>query len=70
LSSKVPRRVAQLRATLANHTRNGRPVTDLRRELRAEVLAEKIKAAVAEWPEFTDSQRSRLAALLAPGGAE
>jgi hypothetical protein len=41
-------------------------VDDLRREFRTERLAEHIEKALATAPPLTDSQRVRLAALLAP----
>ena len=65
-SKPPPPRIAKLRATLASYTRAGRPTDDLKRELRAEVLSERIREAVSTWPELTSDQRARLAAILAP----
>lgn len=41
---------------------------DLRRDLKAEQLADYIKRVVDEAPELTPSQRDRLALLLRGGG--
>ena len=46
----------------------GADVTDLRRQLRAERLAEHIEKIVAQAPPLANEQRERLAALLAPAG--
>lgn len=43
-------------------------VTELRRQLKAERLAEHIAKVVAEAPPLTDEQRDRLAVLLRGGG--
>jgi len=42
-------------------------VTDLRRQLRAERLAEHVAAVVAEAPPLTPEQRDRIAVLLRGG---
>lgn len=60
-------RARTIRATIG-HRKSKDPnadVTDLRRELRKERLAEQIAAAA---PELTAEQRADLAALLAPAG--
>jgi hypothetical protein len=57
------------RAKIANTLRRdpAADVTELRREMRAEQLADHIKAAVDASPPLTDGQRARLAALLSGG---
>lgn len=54
------------------HAKRANPdadVTDLRRQLRAERLAEAIKKTVDEAPPLTAEQRDRLALLLRGGDA-
>lgn len=51
------------------HAKKANPaadVTELRRQLKAERLAEYIKATVDAAPALTNEQRDRLAALLRP----
>jgi hypothetical protein len=70
---------ARARARLASAcaTRNRRPddleavaqVDDASRDYWAETLAEYVAAVVAKAPPLTDTQRTRLAALLHKGGA-
>lgn len=60
-----------LRGRLAAESRH-RPTedhTDLRRELKAETLAEHIAKTVAAWPPLLPEQRDRLALLLRGGEA-
>ena len=59
-------KIARLRGQVARRQQLGEPVDDLRAELRTEVLAESIAKAVADWPPLSQSQKARLAALLAP----
>jgi type II secretory pathway predicted ATPase ExeA len=58
------------RSKLANAVKDGAdPATvgDLRRDMRAEKLAETIQKTVATWPPLTPEQRDRLASLLRGG---
>lgn len=61
-------RARTIRATIGYEIRKdpNADVSDLRRELRKERLAEQIAAAA---PDLTPEQRADLAALLAPTGA-
>lgn len=62
----------QARARVALAVRNGLPpeqVEDLRRDLRAERLAEHIRKTVEAAPPLTPEQRDRLALLLRGGDA-
>lgn len=61
-------KACKIRATIANRIARDpdADVTELRRELRAERLAEQIDAVA---PELTAEQRATLAALLRPAGA-
>lgn len=61
--------VAKIRATIAVKERDGHDTSVLRRDLRAAMLAKRIKETVDAAPPLTDEQRQQLAALLAPGGA-
>lgn len=68
--ANVPKEVARLRATIGSHIARdpSADTSELRRDLRAAGLEAHISRVVAEAPPLTDVQRSRLAALLAPGG--
>lgn len=54
------------RARIANRKRRdpNADVTELRQQLRAERLAERIREAVDAWPPLTAAQRDQLAGLL------
>ncbi|TKV61337.1 hypothetical protein FDO65_06990 [Nakamurella flava] len=59
------------RSELGNAIKLGadeKTVADLRRQLRADKLAEHIKKVVDQAPPLTAEQRDRLAALLRAGG--
>lgn len=65
--------VAHYRAKVASLSRDRRPddpvFIEAKRNLRAEILAERVGKALAEAPPLTDEQRRRIANLLIPGGA-
>jgi hypothetical protein len=65
-TSNIPPRWRQLSADAARAARTGDRAEEcrLRAEIRAERLAERIKADVDRWPPLTVEQRDRLAALL------
>lgn len=61
-----------LRAKIASGTRDGvdpETLSELRRDLRAERLADHIRQVVDAEPPLTAEQRDHLAALLHTGGA-
>jgi hypothetical protein len=64
--------VAHHRARIAALSRDRRPddpdLLDARQKLRAEMLAEHVKRAVAKLPPLTDEQCQRIAGLLLAGG--
>lgn len=65
--------VAHYRAKVASLSRDRLPddpvFIEAKRNLRAEILAERVGKALAEGPPLTDEQRRRIANLLIPGGA-
>jgi hypothetical protein len=60
------------RSELANTKRHDpdADVTELRRQLKAERLEDHIRRMVDEAPALSVEQRSRIAALLRPGGRD
>lgn len=74
VSRKIAPEVARLRGKVAMAVTRGRRDEEIqyRAELKAAVLAERIRETVASWPPLTPAMRAQLAALLAPvaGGAE
>ena len=60
---------ARLAALSRHHPGNTVAIEAARRDLRAERLAEHIQRVVDVAPPLTDSQRSRLSALLRGNGA-
>jgi hypothetical protein len=58
---------SQIANTVKNHP--GTDVTELRRQYKAERLAEHIEKVVAQAPPLTNEQRDRLALLLRGGDA-
>jgi hypothetical protein len=66
----MSRPVRSLKAQLGAQTRHHpeQDHSDLKRDLRAEVLAEHVARVVAEAPPLTDAQAQRIVGLLLTGG--
>ncbi|WP_394613130.1 hypothetical protein JNUCC0626_24625 [Lentzea sp. JNUCC 0626] len=74
VSRKIAPEVVRLRGKVGMAVTRGRRDEEIqyRAELKAAVLAERIRETVESWPPLTPAMRTQLAALLAPvaGGAE
>lgn len=58
---------ARLAALTRSRSADDPELTDARRNLKAERLAEHIRQVVAQAPPFTEAQRRRLASILTEG---
>ncbi len=61
---------ARLAAAVRHHPDDTDAITELRRDFRAERLADYITATVDDAPPLTTAQRDRLSALLQAGGSD
>lgn len=69
LSPDAAHHRGKIAALSRSRTSDDPELIEARRALRAEVLAEHVRAVVAQAPPLTDEQRERIAALLRTGGA-
>lgn len=66
--ANIPTAKSRLGALERHRGPNDPATLDARRDLRAAVLEERARAAVAEFPPLTDEQVGRIVSLLRGGG--